>query len=162
MQLEAGWLVERVASADIPAVYRLIQAAFLPYVGVLPSRPTALDMDEASLHASLQRPGGTLLVRAGQEAIATGAWVMIDGRAWLKRIAVHPDQQGTGVGRCLVRALEQQAMAAGVRHLQLGTRRRLPGNLVFYARLGYSECGREPYPAGVDDEVVWMDKTLRP
>ncbi|NLR75409.1 GNAT family N-acetyltransferase [Leeia aquatica] len=162
MLFETDWSVGQVEPKDIPYVYQLIQAAFQPYVGILPSRPSALDMSEASLLSSLQGHGGTMLVRSGQDVIATGAWVMSHGQAWLKRIAVHPSQQGTGVGRYLVMALERHAIEAGVSHMKLGTRRRLPGNLIFYTRLGYSECGREPYPPGVDDEVVWMCKTLQP
>lgn len=160
MSPESKYTVELATEADVAALYQLIQAAFLPCAVRLPSRPTALAMSESDLLATLACPGGTFLVRCEREVIATGAWLKDERGGWLKRIAVHPAYQGTGVGRRIVKALEGHARAAGVRDIRLGTRRSLPGNLLFYSRLGYVERGREPYPDGIDDEVVWMGKGI--
>lgn len=42
---------------------------------------------------------------------------------------------------------EHQLSRQGVRKLKLSTRRRLPDNLRFYQRLGYSQSAIQPYPA---------------
>ena len=59
----------------------------------------------------------------------------------LYQMAVRPELQGQGLGARLVRHLEGQLRARGVRHVHLHARASV---VPFYARLGYAEQG-EPY-----------------
>ncbi|ATB40110.1 GNAT family N-acetyltransferase [Cystobacter fuscus] len=146
---------------DAAAVWAVQQAAFLPLAPRLPSRPTALREDEAYWRQHLERvPRRTVVVHVDGELVAAGR---VDGampQGELKRIAVHPSWQSRGVGRRLVEALEAHARELGFVRLRAGTRKRLPDNQAFYERLGYRVVALEPYPPGIDDHTVWMEKDL--
>jgi GNAT superfamily N-acetyltransferase len=75
-------------------------------------------------------------------------------------VSRYPAWQSQGVGRQLVSALEANARRLGFLSVRAGTRRRLPGNTVFYERLGYRVVAVEPYPPGTDDHTVWLEKLL--
>ena len=89
-----------------------------------------------------------------------GAWRVPLPRGELKRIAVHPAWQSRGVGRQVIEALEARARELGFTRVRAGSRRRLPGNQTFYERLGYQVVAFEPYPPGIDDHTVWLEKLL--
>lgn len=63
------------------------------------------------------------------------------GRGKLRQMAVHPWQQGKGVGRALVRHLEQAAVQRGFSEIELHARDHAVG---FYEKLGYAGEG-EPF-----------------
>lgn len=146
---------------DASAVWAVQQAAFLPLAQRLPSRPTALGEDPAYWRKHLERaPRRAVVVLVEGQTVAAGR---VDGalpRGELKRIAVHPDWQARGVGSELVHALEKNARQLGFARLRAGTRRTLPSNQAFYARLGYRVVSVEPYPPGIDDHTLWMEKVL--
>ncbi len=64
-----------------------------------------------------------------------------DGAGQLMQMAVDPDQQGHGVGRALIEALEERAKLDGIERIYLHAREVAVG---FYASLGYAVEG-EPY-----------------
>lgn len=75
-----------------------------------------------------------------------------DGAVWLGRVAVHPAEQGQGVGSALAEWTHGWARARGYHEVRLGVRNALPGNLAFWQRRGYRpvrdhgfwvECVRE-------------------
>jgi GNAT superfamily N-acetyltransferase len=60
---------------------------------------------------------------------------------------VHPEFQGTGLGRILVEAAEAHCRAAGCRALDIDVvnlRTELP---TFYAKFGFQTVGVTPFPA---------------
>lgn len=102
----------------------------------------------ADLERALAGPSSTVLAclaerddaaagAAGDRLLAT---VMVghDGhRAWLYYLAVREQRRGRGLGRLLVHACEQWALARGVPKLQLMVRTGNEPVLAFYERLGY-------------------------
>jgi ribosomal protein S18 acetylase RimI-like enzyme len=159
--MNSPFLIRDARPEDAAAVWAVQQAAFLPLAQRLPSRPTALGEDEAYLRQHLERaPRRAVVVQVGSELVAAGR---VDGalpQGELKRIAVHPAWQCQGVGSELVHALERNARQLGFARLRAGARRTLPSNQAFYARLGYRVVAVVPYPPGIDDETVWMEKVL--
>ncbi|HSK47266.1 MAG TPA: GNAT family N-acetyltransferase [Coriobacteriia bacterium] len=61
-----------------------------------------------------------------------------DDRLQLRQVAVLPEFQGTGIGRLLVRELEQWARESGAREVWLNAR---DNAFPFYERLGYQFTG---------------------
>lgn len=62
------------------------------------------------------------------------------------RVRVHPAMRRRGVGRVLIRGLEDHARVAGFRRAHLDTADNQPEALAFYQGLGYTEVGRETQP----------------
>jgi GNAT superfamily N-acetyltransferase len=72
------------------------------------------------------------------------------GCGYIDLLWVRDDQRGTGLGAGLLAAAEAEILRRGCDRVALNTHSfQAPG---FYARLGYTECGRTPgYPHGHDD-----------
>jgi len=95
-------------------------------------------------------PNGVLLLaRRGEQPLGCGALKLTPGRpAYLKRMWVAPGARGLGLGRRLLRALEQYAQATGAPGVQLETNRALSEAIAIYRRAGYTEVepfNDEPY-----------------
>ena len=69
------------------------------------------------------------------------------GVAKVCRLVVVPDRQGQGLGSRLLSEVERR-LPRHIEELRLFTGERSAGNLRLYTRLGYTEIGREPTPAG--------------
>jgi tRNA threonylcarbamoyladenosine biosynthesis protein TsaE len=61
----------------------------------------------------------------------------------LRRVAVHPDAQGRGVARALVRHAERVAAERGYAAIRVLARAELPRTLRFWQHLGYVETERD-------------------
>jgi GNAT superfamily N-acetyltransferase len=72
------------------------------------------------------------------------------GCGYVDLLWVRDDQRGLGLGADLLAAAEAEIRRRGCDRVALNTHSfQAPG---FYARLGYTECGRTPgYPRGHDD-----------
>lgn len=57
---------------------------------------------------------------------------------WLENIAVHPDQQGNGLGNALVQAVEE-FLSQHTHRYQLYTNIVMRGNIRWYRRLGFTQ-----------------------
>ena len=77
-----------------------------------------------------------------------------DEHAHLNLLAVRPRYQRAGMGRHLIRWLEESALVAGISTIRLELRASNRGARRFYERLGFAEVGRIPdYYAGVETAV---------
>lgn len=97
-----------------------------------------LDVDE------LERPGVSVYVARDRGGHAVGMAALVP---WgiavteLKRMFVHPDARGRGVGVGLLERMEADARAAGLRQIVLET-----GTLHAAAQALYTRCGYQPIP----------------
>ena len=86
------------------------------------------------------------------EAVGTARLrVTVDGHPKAERVAVRRPFRGAGVGRALMRALEDEARALGRRELVLNAQ--LPV-VAFYERLGYRAEGPEFPEAGIPHRAM--------
>jgi ribosomal-protein-alanine N-acetyltransferase len=82
-------------------------------------------------------------------------------QAHLNLLAVDPSHRRRGVGRRLVRWLEETALTAGTFIIGLELRAENQGARAFYARLGYRELARIPgYYQGVE-AAIRMQRDVR-
>ena len=79
----------------------------------------------------------------------------VDGVLMIGRIAIAPDQQGSGIGRMLLDTAESHSTA---REAELFTGSLSEANLRLYERCGYVETSRIPQGDGI--EQVFMRKQL--
>ena len=78
-------------------------------------------------------------------------------RAEIKRMRVHPDYQGRGIGQIILSELEVRARALGYKTLHLDTSVVQIAAQKLYEKNGFREVGRDTYN---DLEVILYEKSL--
>lgn len=129
------WLPDRPERTEV--VHHLTQAAFAPYAALArPSGALAETVDDVAADLAA---GGGLIAYDETWSTALGAlrWRVEPDHLWVKRVAVHPDHQGHGVGGYLMDACRGLAHATGRNRLRLGVRHALTENRRWYERRGY-------------------------
>lgn len=118
-------------------------------------------IDDRLAHGEASHYRFLIAEREGQVA-GYACWGPIPGTAAsadLYWIAVHPDQQGKGVGRLLLAAAEAQIAAAGRSrvYIETSTRGQYAGTRGFYLACGYDLAAELPdYYAPGDGKAVFM------
>ncbi|MEU4011725.1 GNAT family N-acetyltransferase [Streptomyces pseudogriseolus] len=137
--------IRPAATADVPAVKAVIDAAFGPYVARIGVVPVPMEADHAANVAA-----GRVFVAEASEAGGTGparvaGLVVLEPRAdhlYLDVVAVRPDAQGTGLGRLLLEFAEDRARVLGLPEIRLCTNAMMWENQKIYPRLGYEAVER--------------------
>ncbi len=112
--------------------------------------------------AALVPPRGEMLVAYADDVpVGCGGFERVDeGLCELRRLFVVRPWRGRGVGRFLLRELEERAWASGYGAMRLETGTRQHEALALYRACGYREIPRFPPHVG-DDWSVCMAKELR-
>ena len=106
------------------------------------------------------RGGAFLVVEIDARVVAMGGIVANErGQAEVLRVRVHPALRRRGLGRALMRALEQRALELGFTEMHLDTTIQQSEAVAFYRSLGYEEYGRQKFPAW---ELLFFTKRLSP
>lgn len=147
------------ASADAPAIARLVNDAFRPERSFATTDRT----DPGKVAALLEK--GTFLTLFEDEKLAGCVYAELRGdRGYFGLLAVEPQRQRSGIGVRLIAAAEEHCRSAGCRFMDLtfvNVRQELPG---YYQRFGYTENGTLPFPADqvskIPVHLVRMSKSL--
>jgi N-acetylglutamate synthase-like GNAT family acetyltransferase len=137
--------IRRANDEDVPALTRLINAAFTV-------EQIVFDGDRVDdLGVRVYMSSGTFLVAEDTDALAGCVYIETRSeRSYLGLLSVRPQRQGTGLGRRLVAAAETFARESSSRVMDLriisARREQL---LPFYQRLGYLFIRNEPFPANL-------------
>ena len=107
-------------------------------------------------HRDIQRKLGMqpelFLVGCLEDKIIASVMAGYDGhRGWINYLAVHPDHQHTGIGRCMMDEAEIRLRATGCAKINLQVRRTNAKVIEFYKKIGYKL-----------DDVVSFGKRLEP
>ncbi|MDF2633419.1 MAG: GCN5-related N-acetyltransferase [Pelosinus sp.] len=127
----------------------LRQQVFVMEQGV----PVALEIDhyDTTFHECIH----VLILDEDEKAAATGRLIAYkDNMGKLQRIAVREDLRGSGVGREIVKFLEQEAVSSGFLSVVLDAQCSAEQ---FYAKLGYITLSAEPFL----DAGIWHVRMKR-
>ena len=151
--------IRAAVSADIPALVRLINVAFIVEQFVFDGDRINAEETQAFIET-----GKFLLA---EDAAGFAGCVYLETRqyrGYLGLLAVDPARQGTGLGRKLVAAAEDCFRTGGCVAVDLrviSQQTRLPP---FYRRLGYVEIGTAPFSPSLEVKVpghyIVMSKPL--
>ncbi len=135
--------------ADVPALTRLINAAFVV-------ESVAFDGDrvnEQGVRGYMNT--GTFLLVEDVAGLSGCVYVECDReRSYLGLLSVAPRRQGLGLGRRLVAEAEKFARESGCVVMDLRViSPRAKQLLPFYLRLGYHEAGAQPFPHNLSSKV---------
>ncbi len=141
-----GIAIERAGPNHLAELLPLVEA-FQREEGYAAGDPAL----RAAVAALLDDPGsGSVLIareagRAfGYAALCVGFSIEFRGRdAFVDELYVSPDKRGRGLGRALLRALEAEACARGVRKLHLEVEQRNDAARALYVGEGFTPNGRE-------------------
>lgn len=151
--------VVRCNGGAAAVVHELTQAAFSGY-GTLDPPSGACRETVESVRRDLEAGGGAV---AFLDTAAVGC-LRFEGAATdfhVRRVAVKPELQGTGIGRALMAWAEAEAASSGFGHVTVGVRLSLPANLGFYGRLGYEVVAEHSHPGYARPTWVSMRKWVR-
>jgi len=144
----------RPASAsEAQAAQATIAAAYRKYLSRM-DRPPAPMLSDISPDIDA---GRVWLV--GQPVTGVICLISDDDGLLVENVAVHPDAQGTGLGRQLMDFAEDEARRLGLDRLWLYTNEVMTENIAIYTHLGYHEVKRQ-----IEDGYrrVFMEKVLPP
>ena len=148
--------IRRAKPDDLPAIRRITEAAYAPYLDVLGAPPVPMTEDYAPRIAAGQvwiledggAPRGLIVIEDGAE------------RDEVFSVAVDPSAHGRGHGRALLSHAEHRARANGKTALALYTNALMTRNIALYGRLGFQEIGRRANPKRTEFTIVDMVKPL--
>jgi GNAT superfamily N-acetyltransferase len=138
--LDASMRTRVATASDVPIVTSLINAAYI----VERFFKAGDRIDEAEVRR-LQGTGTFMMLERSGMAVGCVYVELRGARGYIGLLSVDPAQQGSGAGRQLMNAAEDFCAAHGASDADLrvvNLREELPP---FYRRLGYVECGTEPF-----------------
>jgi GNAT superfamily N-acetyltransferase len=110
--------VEHVAESDLPFVYELVQNTIqTSYRNVYPDEAIEFFRNYHSKNETVAQAvaGYTVVAKLSGEIVGTGTLF----GANIRRVFVHPNHQGQGIGKVVFEALEQKAISHGIKVLDL-------------------------------------------
>jgi ribosomal protein S18 acetylase RimI-like enzyme len=130
--------IRPATAADVPAIARIVEAAYAPYVARIGRKPAPM-LDD---HAARVRDGQAMVFET--DGAVAGVAVLLDepDHLLLDNIAVDDAHRGTGIGRALLQFVEAEAARRGYAEVRLYTTEAMVENIALYARIGYQETGR--------------------
>ncbi|MFJ8648134.1 GNAT family N-acetyltransferase [Streptomyces sp. NPDC093546] len=128
--------IRLATAADTDRVKAVTDAAYHHYIARIGLVPAPMEAD----HAADVAAGRVFVVGdpvAGLAVVRTEA-----DHLYLDNLAVHPDAQGTGLGRRLLAFVEERARALGLPEVRLLTNAMMWENQKMYERYGYEVVER--------------------
>ena len=147
-------MIRPATPEEAATVAAIVDAAYRHYIARIGKPPGPMLDDYPALVAA-----GKVWVHDSGSGI--GGIVVLEDQAdalLLDNVAVHPDRQGTGVGKALIEFAEATAKARGFDRVRLYTHAKMTENIALYLRVGFMEMYRTT-EKGFDR--VYMEKPLR-
>lgn len=153
--------IRKATPRDIPAMIPVVNAAF--------AVETFLDgtrTDEERMAEMMSKGEFLLAEREGGRVVACVYTELRGERGYFGMLAVDPAEQGTGLGRRMVKSAEDYCRERGCKAMDITVLNLRPELPPFYRKLGYIETGTEafrpsrPLRDGVECHCIVMSKEL--
>lgn len=135
----------RATAEDAATVAAITNAAYAKWVPVIGRKPKPMVAD----HAAAIRDHIVELASLDGRIVGLIELIPADTHLLLENIAIDPAAQGKGIGRRLMRRMEERAVEMDYRLVRLYTNRAFAANLDFYRHLGYAIEREEPFKGGI-------------
>jgi GNAT superfamily N-acetyltransferase len=135
----------RAGPADVEIVRAITEAAYAKWVPIIGRKPKPMVAD----HAAAIRDHEIELALVDGKPAGLIELIPATDHLLLESIAIDPAAQGTGLGRALMRRVEDQARARNLPQIRLYTNKAFAANVDFYLRLGYAIDREEPFMGGL-------------
>ncbi|KMO68186.1 GNAT family N-acetyltransferase [Mycolicibacterium obuense] len=134
--------VRAAQPADVPAIERIVAAAYSPYIDRIGRAPAPMETNHYDLVSTADQV--YVLTDEDPDGLIVGVLVLVDepDHVFVDSVAVATERRGRGHGRTLLAFAEQRAHERGCGEVRLYTNAAMTENLVFYPRLGYVEVDR--------------------
>ena len=133
--------IRRATIADAPIVGEITDLAYARYVPLLGRKPQPMTAD----HQAMITEHEVWLLVDGEAPLGVLELISEPACTLIYSVAVRPEHHRRGLGRMLLDWAERQTTRAGRDWIRLYSNALMEDNLRLYARLGYTETGREPY-----------------
>jgi GNAT superfamily N-acetyltransferase len=145
-------LIRPAAPGELGAIHELVGDAYRGYISEIGFRAPPMDVDYG---AALAR--GEVFVAEDESIVGVIVLVGHPQNLLVENVAVHPREQGKGIGSALLDFAERRARTKGLPRVRLYTHERMARNLLIYARRGYR---RDRKPPGDDSPRVFLSKEV--
>lgn len=125
-------------AGDLPRVRDCVRRAYTGYIDRIGREPAPMNADFA---AEIE-DGSVIVALLDTSLVGCATFLADNGTMHLRNVAVCPEYAGRGIGRCLIRHVEQAALRHGHETVGLYTNQAMTENLAMYPRLGYVEVDR--------------------
>lgn len=154
----ANPVIKQATAADIPVITQIIEATWEPtYRHIIPAEQIRYMQQEIYAPASLAKQLQEnqiffILYQEGQPAGFASYSQYSPDTFKLNKIYLHPAYQGLGLGKSLIKHIEQEACRRGGTYLILNVNRHNQAKH-FYEKQGYAVLKTEDIPIG----AYWMN-----
>lgn len=147
-------------AGDVEAIMRVVNVAFRSAESFFVEG----DRIDAEKLGKMMEKGRFLVAKDAGELLGCVYLELRGERAYFGLLAVDPSRQGDGVGRRLIREVEESARAAGCRIMDIQIVSVRSELAPFYRKLGYITTGTAPFPEEVATKLrchfIVMSKPL--
>ena len=130
--------IRKALTSDVPVINDIVHMAFNEYAASvhMPDLPAMHD-DEAFTLAEMRSKQCYIGFVNKTKAVGTVRYAAVGDTAYISRFAILPNWQQCGMGRALLKQVEQDCRAAGFKRLALHTCTRLTTQVQFYYANGF-------------------------
>lgn len=146
-------LIRAAQPFDAQAMKKCVEAAYRHYIARMGKPPGPMLDDYAKV---IDQHGAAVAEQDGK-IVAVLVLINTYSGMLLDNFAVHPAQQGKGLGRRLIQFAESETRNQGYEQLDLYTHQCMTGNIEMYKAMGYKETERKNV-RGYDR--VYMQRTF--
>lgn len=142
----------RAGAADVGTVAAITDAAYAKWVPIIGRKPKPMVAD----HTAAIRDHIVELASLDGKIVGLIELIPAADHLLLENIAIDPAAQGQGIGRRLMRRVEERAVEMGFSLVRLYTNQAFAANLDFYRHLGYAIEREESFKGGIIVHFVKM------